>query len=145
MRYEGTIEASVPRERFYAFITEPKNVIGILPDVVGSSIADSDHFAVRANVGVAYLRGTMEIRFEVLEKVEKSKARIAGHGQGMQSSLEMSLEMTLEDAPQGSRARWVAEVAMGGLLASIGGRLIDGVASKYMKRITENLRDKVSR
>ncbi|MDG7006014.1 MAG: hypothetical protein JRM86_03675 [Nitrososphaerota archaeon] len=145
MHYEGTIEAPIPRAKFYSFITEPKNIVEILPDVVGSSIADRDRFTVKAKAGVAHLRGNIEIHFEVLEKTEGRRAKIAGHGQGMQSSLEMALEIKLEDAPTGTAAAWVADVAVGGLLASVGGRLIDGVASKYIQQITENLRAKASK
>jgi carbon monoxide dehydrogenase subunit G len=144
MHYEGAIEAPVPKEKFYSLITDPRSIIGILPDVVGSSIADNDHFEVKAKTGVGYMKGTMDIGFEVLERIEGRKVKLAGHGQGMQSSLEMTLEISVDDAPSGCRANWAADVAIGGLLASVGGRLIDGVAAKYMQQITERLRARVS-
>ncbi|MDV3277018.1 MAG: hypothetical protein LYZ69_00955 [Nitrososphaerales archaeon] len=144
MHYEGTIEASVPKGRFYAFITDPASVIGILPDVAESKIADQDHFTVKAKAGVAYLRGALDIAFEVAEKKKDSMTRITGHGQGMQSSVEIQLQIDLEDSAAGTRASWAADVAVGGLLASVGGRLIDGVAAKYVMQITENLRQKVA-
>jgi carbon monoxide dehydrogenase subunit G len=144
MHYEGYIDAPVSKKEFYEFITEPKKVIEILPDVVESRITDRDHFAVKAKAGIAHLRGTLEIRFEVVERKEGSRAKISGHGQGMQSSVEMTMEIVLEEAPQGSRARWNADVQVGGLLASVAGRLLDGVAAKYVRQITENLKREVS-
>jgi carbon monoxide dehydrogenase subunit G len=144
MHYEGTIEAPVPKEEFYAFVTDPARVIGILPDITESKIADQDHFSVKARAGVAYLRGALDIAFEVVEKKKDSMATIAGHGQGMQSSVEIKLKIALGDSTTGTTASWAADVAVGGLLASVAGRLIDGVAAKYVKQITENLRQKVA-
>ena len=40
---------------------------------------------------------------------------------------------------------WKAEAELGGLLASVGGRLVDGIASRYMKQITENIQLEVSK
>lgn len=144
MHYEGTIETPASREAVYAFITDPAKVISILPEVVDSKISDPDHFNVKAKAGAAYLKGTLDIDFEIVEKEKDSVAKIAGHGQGMQSSVEIRLAIALEDSQGGTRARWVADAAVGGLLASVAGRLIDGVAAKYVKQITESLRQKVS-
>jgi carbon monoxide dehydrogenase subunit G len=144
MHYEGTIEAPVTRAKFYSFITDPKNVIGILPDVVGSNVKDPDHFSVKMKTGIAYLKGTVEADFSFAEKADGRRVKVAGRGQGMQSSLEITLEIDIEEAGASTKARWTTDLVVGGLLASVGGRLIDGVASKYVKRITDNLRAGVS-
>lgn len=144
MHYEGTIQTPSSRGAFYSFITDPAKVISILPDVVDSKVVDPDHFTVKAKVGVAYLRGTVDIKFEIVEKKKDSAAKIVGHGQGMQSSLEVKLAVALEDSQGGTKASWVADAAVGGLLASVAGRLIDGVAAKYVKQITVSLEQKVS-
>jgi carbon monoxide dehydrogenase subunit G len=144
MRYEGSIEAPVRREKFYAFVTDPNRVIGCLPDVVDSKVADSDHFTVKARVGAGPMKGTLDMSFETVERRMGSLSKLVGHAQGMQSSVDITLQIMLEDSPNGSKANWVAEASVGGLLASLGGRLIDGVASKYVRQITESMRKQVS-
>ncbi len=144
MHYEGMIEAPVAREKFYEFMADPTKFIEALPDVVESKITDRDHFSVRARVGIGSLKGTFRISFETVAKEEGSMRKLAGHGQGMQSSVEFKLEIRLEDAPLGTKALWVADAAVGGLLASVGGRLIEGAAANYVRRITENIQAKVS-
>lgn len=144
MHYEGTIEAPVSRDRFYSFVTDPAKVVTIFPDVLESSIADPDHFSVKAKAGVGSLKGNFAFSFEIVERTQNGIARLVGHGQGMQSSIEIRLEIALEETKDGTRARWVAEASMGGLLANLGGRLIDGAVVKYVRQITENLRQKVA-
>jgi len=145
IRYQGTIEAPITKERFYEIISNPQKVIGFLPDVVESKITDSDHFTVKTRVGAGPLRGTLDFRFETGEKEEGAHLKLSGHGQGMQSTVDLTLAMNFEDKSGGSRANWEAEAELGGLLASVGGRLIDGIASKYMKQITDNIQLEVSK
>lgn len=145
IRYEGTVEASIPRDRFYSMVLDPQRVIGFLPDIVESRVTDPDHFKVKARVGAGPLRGVLDFAFEMLAKEPGLYVELKGHGQGMQSTVDLTLKMNFEDRQAGSRAKWVAEAELGGLLASVGGRLIDGVAGKYVKQITENIRREVSK
>jgi carbon monoxide dehydrogenase subunit G len=145
IRYQGTIEAPVTKERFYEVISNPQKVVRFFPDVVESSIADQDHFKVKARVGAGPLKGTLDFDFETAEKRPGTHLKLKGRGQGMQSVVDLTLQMTFEDRQGGSKADWVAEAELGGLLASVGGRLIDGIAAKYMKQITENIRLEVSK
>ncbi len=145
IRYEGVIEAPITREVFYGVLSNPEKVIRFLPDVVESKVADQDHFTVKARVGAGPLRGTLDFAFETAEKKPGLHLKLKGRGQGMQSMVDLTLQMSFEDSQGGSKANWVAEAELGGLLASVGGRLMDGIASKYMKQITENIRLEVSK
>ena len=145
IRYEGVIEAPVGREVFYATVDDPQRVIGFLPDLVESKVVDVDHFTVKARVGAGPMKGTLDFAFETNEKTPGLRLELKGRGKGMQSMVNLTLTMTFEDRPGGSAAKWVAEAELGGLLASLGGRLIDGIASKYVQQITENIRKEVSK
>lgn len=134
----------VPRERLYAFITDPAKVVTILPDVVESKLIDADHFYVKSKLGMSYLRGTVGLNFEITERRKDEFAKVVGRGQGIQSSIDLGLELAVENTANGSKGRWKADAKVGGLLASIGGRILDGVAEKYVRQITESLRQKVS-
>lgn len=144
MHFEGEMEVSVPKERLYAFVTDPAKVVSILPDVEGSKFIDNDHFYVKSKLGTSYLRRSIGLNFEVTEKREGEFARVAGHGQGMQSSIDLSLEFVIEGTPNGCRGKWKADAKVGGLLASVGGRILNSVAEKYVKQITDSLKQKVS-
>ena len=144
MHFEGEIEAPVPKERLYAFITDPAKVVSILPDVEESKIVDGDHFFVKSKLGMSYLRGTVGLNFEIVERRKDEFAKVMGRGQGMQSSKDLTLELAVEGTKDGCKGRWTADAKVGGLLASVGGRILNGVAEKYVKQITESLRHKVS-
>jgi carbon monoxide dehydrogenase subunit G len=144
MRFEGTLEAPVSPKKFYAFATAPDKIISILPDVEESKVTDGEHFFVKSKVGMSHIRGSVSMRFHVTEKRQDSYVKMVGRGQGIQSSIDLSMELSLENHDGGTRAKWVAETKVGGLLASVGSRLVNGVAERYIKQMTEALRQKVS-
>ena len=144
MHFEGEIEVPVPKERLYSFITDPAMVITILPDVVESKIVDGDHFFVKSKLGLSYLRGTVGLNFEITERRKDEFAKVVGRGQGIQSSIDLGLELAVENTPSGSKGTWKADAKVGGLLASVGGRMLEGVAEKYVRQITESMKQKVS-
>lgn len=84
------------------------------------------------------------MNFEIAEKRKNASVRMIGHGQGVQSSIDLTMTITLEEYQGGTRARWFVEAIIGGLLASVGSRILGSAAEKYVKLITENLRQKVS-
>lgn len=142
MHFEGTIEVPVPKEKFYAFVTEPAKMISILPDVEESKVLDGGHFFVKSKVGMSYIKGSVSMKFEVSKK-KGSSVTMVGHGQGIQSSVDLTMEIILEDTAGGTKGNWSADAKVGGLLASVGSRLLNSVAEKYIKQITETLRQKV--
>lgn len=144
IHFEGEIDVPVPKERLFAFVTDPGKVVSILPDVEETKFIDGDHFFVKSKLGMSYLRGTVGLNFEITEKRKDEFARVVGRGQGMQSTIDLTMEFAIEGAPAGCKGRWTADAKVGGLLASVGGRILNGVAEKYIRQITESLKQKVS-
>jgi len=145
IHYEGSIEAPFSREKFYGMLNDPQKVIRFLPDIVESRVLDADHFTAKAKVGAGPLRGTLDFAFETTDKNPGVQLKLKGEGKGMQSVVKMTLQMTFQDKPGGSIAMWKADADLGGLLASVGGRLIDGISAKYIQQITDNIRAEVSK
>jgi uncharacterized protein len=140
VRFEGSTELAASPAAVYAFITDPAKVVTIIPDVQESKIADGDHFSVKAKAGIGPMRGTLTMSFQVTEKKPGEAATLVGRGQGMQGTVDMAMTISLARTESGTRASWAADAKVGGILASVGGRLIGGVAEKYVREITEALK-----
>ena len=139
MRFEGSAELAGSPAAVYAFMTDPAKVVTIIPDVQESKVTDQEHFSVKAKAGIGPMRGTLGMSFAVTEKKKDQSATLVGKGQGMQGTVDMTMTITLAATAAGTRAAWVVEAKVGGLLASVGGRLIGGVAERYVKEITAAL------
>ncbi len=144
MHFEGSFEVPAPREKVFAFVTDPRKLGTVLPDVDDLRVADESNFTVKAKVGISYLRGSISMKFQLTEKKEGVHVKLVGRGSGMQSSIDLGIGVNLDDtAGGGTKSSWVADASIGGLLASVGSRLMETVAEKYMKQITDSLRKKL--
>ena len=145
MHFEGAFEVPASRREVYDFLTQPKELVTILPDVQESKVVDHSNFEVRAKVGISYIRGSVALRFQIAEKKPQAFAKLVGRGSGIQSTIDLTLGIGLqESASGGTSATWTADANVGGLLASVGNRLLSTVAEKYINQVTEALKKKFS-
>jgi carbon monoxide dehydrogenase subunit G len=144
VHYEGKFDARVGSDRLYALMTNPSIVVTLIPDVVSFKVADMDHFSVKARAGIGPMRGIIDMDFALDEKKDGRFVKLRGKGRGMQSNVDLVLSMTIEGGPGNCTASWVADAQVGGMLAGVGGRLIDGITESYVRRMTDELRKKVA-
>jgi len=145
VRFEGSFKSAAPKDVLYSFLIEPRNLVRIVPDVTESNVIDAKHVFLKAKAGIGPIKGVMEMDITIADKKQDRSARLVGRGRGMQSSVDLVLSVTLEDIPGGCNGAWAANVEVAGMLASIGSRLISGVAERYIRQITDNLNDAVKK
>ena len=145
MRYEGVFEVPSGRKEVYAFLTDPSKVTTIFPDVEGLVVIDENNFTLKAKVGMSFIRGTLNVKMKVLEKNAPSHAWFKAVGTGVSSTVDLEAAFDIEErAGVGSKVKWTADAKISGLMASIGSRVIDAAAAKYVQSIVGSLKEKLS-
>jgi len=56
VHYQGSFEVSAPREKVYAFVTDPKKVTTIFPDASDVKVVDENNFSAKVKVGMSFIR-----------------------------------------------------------------------------------------
>ncbi len=85
------------------------------------------------------------MHFTVVEKTPPTHAKLVAHGTGIGSTIDMDTFMDLSDGPGGGTSmKWAAEAKIGGRIASVGQRLIEGQAEKIIKNLFSCLEAKLS-
>lgn len=132
MHLEGKVTINAPRERVYAFLTDPLQVTQCAPGVEKVEILVPDKtFRATASIGF----GTVKARFsgdvEWLELEAPNRAKLKGHGTASGSAADVVSEMTLSDLPEGAtQLHWTADINIVGQLASLAARLMGTVSQK---------------
>lgn len=145
MHYEGSFDVESPREKVYEFITDPKKITTIFPDVENVKVLDENNFTLKAKVGMSFIKGTMDVKGTMAEKTKPTLAKLKARGTGLNSSVDLDSTFTIADGTNGgSHVTWSADAKISGMMASVGSRLIDSAANKYVKQITETLQKKLS-
>lgn len=131
MEIQGEQILAVPRARVWLALNDPAILQRCLPgcDTFEATDASTYRVALQASVGPVRARfaGTLHL-YDVVAPLSyalrfEGSGGVAGFGKG-------TAEVTLDDAPGGTCLRYVAQAQVGGRLAQVGGRLIDGVTRR---------------
>ena len=144
MKFSGTVEINAPRDRVWAFVTDPNQVGQCGPGVESIEPVDATHFKATAKVGIGFISARFVAQLEMTELVEPERAVIKVHGQAPGSAVDATAAMTLSGNPEGpTRMDWSADVALSGSMASLGARLIEGTANKMIGQTFDCMRQKL--
>ncbi|MFZ8858257.1 MAG: SRPBCC family protein [Candidatus Caldarchaeales archaeon] len=140
MRFEGSFDLKASPETFFKVATDPKKFSKAIPDVKKVTVKDQNNFNVEFTVSLGPIRGTLKVDF-TYEKVEPySFLSVVGKGGGLQSTVNVRIDAKVAPSSTGSKVDWAADLTVGGLVASVGGRLIESVTKDKITEIIENLR-----
>jgi carbon monoxide dehydrogenase subunit G len=121
------------RERVFAALLDPGVLGSLLPGVEKFEETAPDSFDVEVKMGVGAVRGVYTGHVEVIEKQPPTSYVLRGEAKGKQGWARGQARFTLE--PEGAATVIVAlaDAQIGGAIAGVGQRMMEGVA-KSMAR-----------
>jgi carbon monoxide dehydrogenase subunit G len=146
MKFSGSVEIQAPRDRVWAFLMDPDQVGPCGPGVESVDVVDETHFKAKAKVGIGFISARFNIDMEIAERDEPNKAVIKARGQAPGSAVDATATMALRDGEAGPGLTvmdWDADVMIGGTIASVGARLIEGTANKMIGQTFDCIRSKL--
>jgi len=145
MHYDGSFEVSASKEVSYAFATDPAKITTIFPDVQDVKIIDSEAFELKTKIGISFIKGTMDVKGNIAEKIPSKFVKLKAKANGLGSSIDLESGFSMDDDTNGGTVvKWTADAIIGGLIARVGSRLIDSAAQKYIEQIITSLKQKLS-
>jgi carbon monoxide dehydrogenase subunit G len=144
MKFEGSVEIAAPRDKVWAFVIDPEQVGQCGPGVESIEIQDDTHFKATAKVGIGFISARFVVNMEMAEQEPPDRAVIKAHGQAPGSAVDATAAMALRDGENGGTTMdWGADVLIGGTLASVGARLIEGTANKMIGQTFDCMKEKL--
>jgi len=147
VRLEGRFRVKAERGEVYDFLTNPQEVGRHLPDVKEVEIEDSDHFTVKAKVGISHIKGTMVMKLAITERHRPISTTMTGQGAGLASVVDMVTGFTLEAVEGGGTdVSWYGYVNVAGKLAAFGPQgLLDKIGRQNVERFIEGIKTGIER
>jgi carbon monoxide dehydrogenase subunit G len=144
MKFSGSVDINAPRDRVWAFVTDPNQVGQCGPGVESIEVIDDTHYKATAKVGIGFISARFVVNMEMAEQQPPDRAVLKAHGQAPGSAVDATAEMQLSGPPEGpTRMDWNADVALAGTLASLGARMIEGTANKMIGQTFDCMRTKL--
>jgi len=140
---EGSEIIKASPEKTFASLSDPEFMVSAIPDLQSYKIMDQDHFQAKIKVGISVVRGTIDMKFELKDKIPGKHARLLGNGSGAGSKLQIDSSFDLGSDLQGTNMSWSADADLGGLIAGIGSPILKGQSEKQIREIFSNIKKKL--
>jgi len=128
MNIEATHEIKAPRERVYAALVDPEVLRHAIPGCESLEKVDDNLYTATMKAGIGAIKGTFkgDVRLEDMRPPEHY--RIVVQGKGGMGFAKGSADFDLEDKDGGTLIRYSGEMQIGGSIAGVGQRMIQGAA-----------------
>jgi carbon monoxide dehydrogenase subunit G len=142
IKIEKTFQVQEPLESVWAFISDPRKVANCLPGAQITETVDDRTFkgVIKIQVGPSVTDYKGQVHIERIDN-EQHEIEFVGKGQDVRGKGSASMKMTgsVRALPDGNtEVGSVAEVNVVGLLAQMGGRMIQEVSNQMFARFTAN-------
>ncbi len=134
MKIDGTHEISAARERVYALITDPEVLRRCIPGCESLEKTGEDTYAAIIKAGVGMVKGTFKGNVKLAEMRPPEHYRLEVDGKGAPGFVKGTGDFDLEDKDGATLIRYAGEVQVGGTIAGIGQRMIQGAAKMMAAR-----------
>jgi carbon monoxide dehydrogenase subunit G len=128
MKIEGTQELRAPRDRVYAATIDPAVLARTIPGCEKLELTGDNTYSVTLRAGVGSIKGlfTGNVRLQEIHPPEHYKIVVDGKGQP--GFLKGSGVIDLAERDSVTEIRYSGEVQVGGTIAGVGQRMIEGAA-----------------
>ena len=134
MKIESTQELHAPRDRIYSALTNPEVLRRCIPGCESLEKTAEDTYSATLKAGVGSIKGTFkgEVRLEDMRPPEHY--RIVVEGKGAIGFAKGSADFDLEEKDGVTVIKYSGELQIGGTIAGVGQRMIQGAAKMMASR-----------
>ena len=130
MKVEGTYTLPAPRQRVWELLNDPAVLARATPGVKELQPQGNDVFKAIIELGIGPVKGTYAGQVSIADKVAPQHMRLIVEGGGKPGTIKASGELRLEEQDGRTVIAYSGDAQITGLIASVGHRLIGGVAKQ---------------
>jgi carbon monoxide dehydrogenase subunit G len=128
MKINGTQTFPAPRQKVWEFLIDPQRLARCLPGCEKLEAVGDNEYASQMNVGLAAVKGVYTGKVKLNELQPPSHYKMLIDGKGKQGFIKGNGILDLEEQNGQTLLEYSGDIQVGGPLASVGQRMIDGAA-----------------
>src|SRR6185369_9573755 len=128
MKLTGTQTFPVPRQKVWAFLTDPQYLAKCMPGCEKLETVGENEYSGIINVGLAAVKGVYNGKVKLTEMQPPTHYKMSLDGKGKQGFIKGSGTLDLAEQDGQTVLSYTGDVQIGGPLASVGQRMVDGAA-----------------
>jgi len=142
MKVSESFVVGEPRATVWSVVSDVERVAQCLPGIEQVTMHDADNGSVRITQSLGPMSATFEAKMQVTAREPGRTISFAATGRtirGAAGNVRVTNSVSLEDEGEATRVVLEADVAMGGMLGSVGAKVIARQASQAAKSFAANL------
>lgn len=129
MKIEGTQTINAPRERVFDALTDPTILQRCIPGCEQLEKTGDNQYNAKLSAGVGPVKGIFNATVSLTELHRPEHYKLSVDGKGQPGFVKGSGELNLVESGAATEVNYSGEVNVGGLLASVGQRMIQAAAN----------------
>jgi hypothetical protein len=140
VKISGTYTLPLSQERAYAVMQDPEVLARAIPGCESLEKVGPDEYRMKMKMALASLSGAFEGKVRITEQTPPNSFRLVVEGTGRIGFVKGDGLLKLSPAEAGgTEVAYEGEAQVGGTIAAVGQRLIDGTAKTMIKKFFDKL------
>lgn len=139
MKISGSYFLPLPQERAYQVLQDPEILARVMPGCERLEKIAENEYRMKMKMVLASLAGDFDSKVKIADQTAPSSFRLIVEGSGRPGFIRGNGLLTLAPSGTGTEVSYDGDVQVGGTIAAVGQRLIDGTAKMMIKKFFEAL------
>ena len=130
MKLAGEAVLHAPVEKVWTTLRDPAVLVATIPGCERLVATGPDSYDMTVTAGVASIKGSYAGTVSLTDLPEPNTFLMKASGAGVPGTVSADVRVSLSEAGEGTRLRYDADAAIGGVIGGVGQRMLIGVAKK---------------
>ncbi len=139
MKIAGTYLLPSPPEQVWALLNDPERLAKCLPGCERLEPDGPDRYKVAIKFALAAVSGKYAGTVELADKKPPRSLRLRLDGKGVPGFVKGEGQLELDEKHGQTEVRYTGEAQVGGMIAAIGQRMIEGAARKMIQQFFDSV------
>jgi hypothetical protein len=144
MKIQGSTTVALPRAAVWEMLNDPVALSPALPDVESLEVDGTDRWRAVLQPATGLGPSRFAMSFQVLDRQPEEAWTVSAHCYGSEHVVDLAGRATLTEGPDGSTTiTWSGDVRLGGVLASVGQRVVFTLIDRHIDAVLQRLSSQV--
>ncbi len=139
MKIAGSYTLPLPQERAYYLLQDPAMLAKCMPGCEGLEPIGENEYRMKMKMALAGMSGLFDGKVRTTEQNPLSSFKLIVEGSGKIGFMKGEGTLVLAPVDGGTSVAYGGDVQVGGTIAAVGQRLIDGTTKMLIKRFFDKL------
>jgi carbon monoxide dehydrogenase subunit G len=139
LKIEGIYTFNAPRERVWQVLLDPKIMAQCMPGCESLNEVAPDQYEATMKIGIASVKGSYKGKVSIKDKRMPAHYVLSGEGSGGPGFMQGDVSIDLEEKNGQTLLKYSTDAKVGGLIASIGQRMLNGVARMMVEQFFKKM------